>query len=90
MARVWPPPERQRAVWQSIVAVNEMPWEPMPGYVKKRCDMCELWYAHRIGTAGERCADCVLSHGLQDDTGVAFGSGRMVSSRTTSTNSRPD
>lgn len=61
--RVWPPTERQRAVWQSIVAVNEQPWEPMPGYIKVRCDMCGLWYAKPLGAAGERCPDCALSYG---------------------------
>ena len=88
--RVWPPPERQRAVWRAIVAVNEMPWEPMPGYTKRRCEMCELWYAKPVGAAGERCPDCALSHGQVSDMGMSFGSGRMVSSRTTNTNSRPD
>lgn len=50
-------------MWSAIVAVNEQPWEPMPGYVKQRCEMCELWYARPADEPGERCPDCALSFG---------------------------
>lgn len=54
---------RCRAVWDCIVAVNEQAWEPMPGMVKLRCEMCELWYARPADELGERCPDCALSFG---------------------------
>jgi hypothetical protein len=61
MAREWPPSERQRAVWLAIVAVNEQPWEPLRGMVKRRCDACGLWYAKPRRRRGVRCPDCELS-----------------------------
>jgi ribosomal protein S27E len=26
-------------------AINEEPWEPLPGMVKVRCEDCEYWFA---------------------------------------------
>jgi hypothetical protein len=30
---------------QEARAVNAMPWEPLPGMVKKRCLRCHYWFA---------------------------------------------
>lgn len=51
---------RKRSVPWYIVIVNEQPWEPLPGMVKRRCEMCELWYAQPVDKPGERCPDCAL------------------------------
>lgn len=62
MPREWPPTHRQRATWQAIVAVNEQPWQPLPGMEKVRCRECGLWYARPMEARGiEWCPDCQLS-----------------------------
>lgn len=47
---------------QHIVAVNEQPWKPLKGMVKRRCETCGLWYAKPKRSPAERCPDCELSH----------------------------
>ncbi|HTI78914.1 MAG TPA: hypothetical protein VL614_00535 [Acetobacteraceae bacterium] len=35
--------------------INEQPWDPLPGMVKRRCIECEYWYA---GPPEQRVAFC--------------------------------
>lgn len=38
-------------------AINNQPWQPLPGQVKKFCPNCEFWYA-TARRGQEICHDC--------------------------------
>lgn len=38
--------------------VNEQPWEPLPGMVKRRCERCEFWFATPERAQCACCTDC--------------------------------
>jgi IS30 family transposase len=38
--------------------VNEQPWEPLPGMVKRRCERCHYWFATPERAQCARCTDC--------------------------------
>ena len=40
-------------------AVNAEPWEPLPGMVKLRCQVCGYWFAAPAADA-ESCPDCAI------------------------------
>jgi len=42
-------------------AVNALPWEPMPGMVKRQCDWCRYFFAAPAVSHEPRCPDCVRS-----------------------------
>lgn len=48
------------AAWDRIVAENNQPWEPLPGMVKRRCEVCDLWYAMPRTHSSEVCPDCAI------------------------------
>ena len=43
---------------QEARAVNALPWEPMPGMVKRRCDWCRYFFAAPATSHEPRCPDC--------------------------------
>jgi hypothetical protein len=40
-------------------AINEQPWEPMPGMVKRQCPDCRYWFAAPASSQELRSQDCV-------------------------------
>jgi hypothetical protein len=40
-------------------AVNAEPWEPLPGMVKLRCQVCGYWFAAPAADT-ENCPDCAI------------------------------
>ena len=39
-------------------AINAMPWEPMPGMIKRQCPECRYWFAAATETG--LCPDCAM------------------------------
>ena len=52
----------KRTGWENEATtgqINEQPWEPMPGMVKRQCPDCRYWFAAPVNRALEpRCVDC--------------------------------
>ena len=51
----------KRTGWENEAttrAINERPWEPPPGMVKRQCPDCRYWFAARPGSIEPRCVDC--------------------------------
>jgi hypothetical protein len=40
-------------------AVNALPWEPMPGMVKRQCPGCRYFYAAPTDNKEPHCPDCM-------------------------------
>ena len=38
--------------------INEQPWEPLPGMVKRRCERCDFLFATPREAAQATCPDC--------------------------------
>ena len=42
-------------------AINALPWEPLPGMVKRRCEVCDYWFAAPRSSPKAKCPDCLGS-----------------------------
>ena len=38
--------------------INGRPWQPPPGYVKRRCSRCFYWFSNPTERDDSRCFDC--------------------------------
>lgn len=58
----------------SARAVNEEPWQPLPGMVKRRCDECFFLFATPEAAQKGQCPDC-LERGARErkEVGRALG-----------------
>jgi len=41
--------------------INAMPWEPPPGYAKRKCTDCRFWFSTPADAQTARCPDCLIA-----------------------------
>lgn len=41
-----------------VTPINEEPWEPLPGMVKRRCGGCRCWFAAPVSSRTSLCPEC--------------------------------
>ena len=39
--------------------LNAEPWEPLPGMTKRRCEVCDYWFATPRTAPKAKCPDCL-------------------------------
>jgi hypothetical protein len=42
--------------------INAMPWEPLPGMVKRRCASCKFYFSTPTHQQSATCPDCTVAN----------------------------
>jgi len=54
--------DRRNPVVARAHAVNELPWKPLSGHVKRRCTRCGFWFSSPDRSRNQQlaCQDCEI------------------------------